>query len=132
MDSIGFSLENFDAVGAWRSAEANAPIDATGELADGTKVNGIVELRAALMKNPELFTSTMTEKILTYALGRGIDYHDMPAVRSIVRSAAPGGYRFSSVVMGVVKSMPFQMRMAPEGVGEPESSRTVAVGDVPK
>ena len=118
MDSIGFSLENFDAVGAWRSTEANAPIDATGELADGTKVNGVIELRTALMKNPDLFASTITEKLLTYALGRGIDYHDMPTVRAIVQDAGKNGYRFSSIVMGVVRSTPFQMRMAPEKESE--------------
>jgi hypothetical protein len=118
MDSIGFSLENFDAVGEWRTSEANAPIDSTGELADGTKVNGVVELRAALMKNPELFATTMTEKLLTYALGRGIDYHDMPSVRAIVQDAARNGYSFSSMVMGVVRSMPFQMRMVPEKESE--------------
>jgi hypothetical protein len=118
MDSIGFALENFDAVGAWRSVEAEEPIDASGELADGTHVNGVVELRAALLRNPEIFVGTMTEKMLTYALGRGIDYRDMPAVRSIVQSAARDGYRFSSIVMGVVRSMPFEMRMVPEKESE--------------
>ena len=114
MDSIGFALENFDAVGAWRSRDADAPIDASGELADGTHVNGILELRAALLKNPELFAGTMTEKMLTYALGRGTDYRDMPAVRTIVRDAGRDGYRFSSIVMGVIRSIPFQMRTAPD------------------
>jgi hypothetical protein len=118
MDSIGFSLENFDVVGAWRTKDADAAIDASGELADGTKVDGVVELRQALMKNPELFVGTMTEKLLTYALGRGVDYRDMPAVRGIVRDAAQNGYRFSSIVLGVVRSMPFQMRMAPEEESE--------------
>src|SRR4030095_5694084 len=114
MDSIGFALENFDAVGAWRSEEADAPIDASGELADGSHVNGVVELRAALLKNPELFAGTMTEKMLTYALGRGVDYRDMPAVRTIVRDASRDGYKFSSIVLGVVRSAPFQMRKAPD------------------
>jgi hypothetical protein len=108
MDPVGFALENFDAVGAWRE------IDASGELADGTRVNGVVELRQALTRNPELFVGTLTEKLLTYALGRGLDYKDMPAVRKIVRAAAADNYRFSGIVMGIVRSTPFQMRMAPE------------------
>ena len=118
MDSLGFALENFDAVGAWRSEEAEAPIDASGELADGSHVNGVVELRAALLKNPELFVGTMTEKLLTYALGRGVDYRDMPAVRTIVRDASRDGYKFSGLVLGVARSMPFQMRKAPDKESE--------------
>jgi hypothetical protein len=114
MDSIGFALENFDAVGAWRSMDADAPVDASGDLADGTHVNGVVELRAALLKKPDLFVGTMTEKLMTYALGRGIDYRDMPAVRTIVRDSGRDGYKFSSLVLGVVRSLPFQMKMAPE------------------
>jgi hypothetical protein len=114
MDSIGFALENFDAVGAWRSMDADAPVDASGDLADGTHVNGVVELRAALLKKPDLFVGTMTEKLMTYALGRGIDYRDMPAVRIIVRDSGRDGYKFSSLVLGVVRSLPFQMKMAPE------------------
>jgi len=118
MDSLGFALENFDAVGAWRSEEADAPIDASGELADGSHVNGVVELRAALLKNPELFVGTMTEKLLTYALGRGVDYRDMPAVRTIVRDASRDGYKFSGIVLGVARSMPLQMRKAPDKESE--------------
>jgi hypothetical protein len=118
MDSIGFALENFDAVGAWRSEDADTPIDASGELADGSHVNGVVELRAALLKDPGLFVGTMTEKMLTYALGRGVDYRDMPAVRTIVRDASRDGYKFSSIVLGVVRSMPFQMRKAPDKESE--------------
>jgi hypothetical protein len=112
MDSIGFALENFDAVGAWRTREADAPVDASGDLADGTHVDGVVQLRAALMKNPDLFVGTLTEKMLTYALGRGVDYRDMPTVRAIVRDASRNGNKFSSIVMGIVRSTPFQMRMA--------------------
>jgi hypothetical protein len=112
MDGIGFTLENFDAVGAWRSTESGGPIDASGELADGSKVSGVVQLRQALVAQPDLFVTTFTEKLLTYALGRGIDYNDMPAVRSIVRGAARNNYRFSAIVMGIVRSVPFQMRMA--------------------
>jgi len=118
MDSVGFALENFDPVGAWRSEEADAAVDASGDLADGTHVNGVVELRQALMKKPELFIGTMTEKMLTYALGRGVDYRDMPAVRTIVKDAGRDGYKFSSLVLGVVRSVPFQMRMAPEKESE--------------
>ena len=114
MDPIGFALENFDAVGAWRTREAGGPIDASGELADGTKIDGVVTLRQALLSRPEVFVGTMTEKLLTYALGRGLDYHDMPVVRSIVRQAAVSDYRFSSLVMGIVNSVPFQMRTARE------------------
>jgi len=119
MDPIGLALENFDAVGAWRTQDAGSPIDATGELADGTKVDGVVTLRKALLSRPEIFVGTMTEKLLTYALGRGLDYHDMPAVRAIVREAASKNYRFSAIISGVVHSTPFQMRMAapPEGDG---------------
>jgi len=110
MDPIGFALENFDAVGAWRSRDAGVPIDASGELADGTRVDGVVTLRQALVRRPELFAGTMTEKLMTYALGRGVDYRDMPAVRAIMRESARDHYRFSSLILGVVNSTPFQMR----------------------
>jgi hypothetical protein len=111
MDPVGFALENFDAVGAWRTVDAGVPIDAAGELADGSKVDGVVTLRAALLKNPEAFVTAFTEKLLTYALGRGLDYRDMPAVRSIVKNAARDNYRMSSLILGVTRSTPFQMRM---------------------
>ena len=84
---------------------------ATGELLDGTKVDGVVTLRKALLRQPELFVGTVTEKLLTYALGRGLAYYDMPAVRKIVRDAAANNYRFSSIVLGVVNSTPFQKRI---------------------
>jgi mono/diheme cytochrome c family protein len=115
MDPIGFAMENFDAVGAWRNHEARAPIDATGQLLDGTKVDGIVELRKALLKQPEKFVGTVTEKLMTYALGRGLAYYDMPAVRSIVRESVSNNYRFSSLISGIVKSTPFQMRIKAAG-----------------
>ena len=115
MDPIGFAMENFDAVGAWRTRDAGNPIDASGELADGTKVDGVVTLRNALVSRPELFAGTFTEKLLTYALGRGLDYRDMPAVRAILRDAARDNYRFSALILGVVHSTPFQMRMASGG-----------------
>jgi mono/diheme cytochrome c family protein len=111
MDPIGFAMENFDAVGGWRARDAGVPIDASGELADGTKVDGIAALRQALVSRPDVFVGTLTEKMLTYALGRGLDHSDMPAVRAIVASARRDGYRFSSIVSGIVTSTPFQMRM---------------------
>jgi hypothetical protein len=117
MDPIGFALENFDAVGAWRTRDADAPIDASGKLADGTPIDGIVTLRDALLARPEIFIGTMTEKMLTYALGRALTYDDMPAVRAIVRGAASEEYRFSSLVLGIVHSVPFRMRTS--GPGSP-------------
>jgi mono/diheme cytochrome c family protein len=116
MDPIGFAMENFDAVGAWRTREEGGPIDASGELVDGTKVDGVSGLRQALLRNPELFVRTVTEKMMIYALGRGADYRDMPSVRAIVREAARNNYRFSTVILGIVRSTPFQMRMAPQEV----------------
>jgi hypothetical protein len=113
MDPVGFALENFDAVGAWRNREANGqPIDASGQLSDGTNLDGVVSLREALVKRSDLFVETLTQKLLTYALGRGLDYHDMPVVRAIVQQAAPGD-RFSALVLGIVHSAPFQMRVTP-------------------
>jgi hypothetical protein len=107
MDPLGFALENFDATGEWRTKDAGAAIDASGQLADGTAVDGPVTLRNALMKHPEQFVRTMTEKMLTYALGRGLEPHDMPAVRAVARDAARGGHRFSSIVLGIVRSRQF-------------------------
>ena len=110
MDPIGLALENFDAVGAWRTRDAGESIDVSGELADGTKVNGVVDLRNAIVSRPEMFAGTMAEKLLIYALGRGLDYRDMPAVRGIVREAAQNNYKMSSLILGVIRSTPFQMR----------------------
>jgi mono/diheme cytochrome c family protein len=117
MDPLGFALENFDAVGAWRTEEEGAPIDPAGQLADGANVEGVVALRQAILRRPELFVSTMTEKMLIFSLGRGIDYHDMPVVRDVVRQAARHDYRFSSIVLGIVNSAPFLMRRAKETNG---------------
>ena len=104
MDPLGLATENFDAVGRWRSRDASgAPIDATGSFPGGG-------LRQILMDRPELFVSTMTEKLLTYALGRGLEYYDVAAVRAIRQEAQTRGYRFSSIIMGIVESTPFQMR----------------------
>ena len=112
LDPIGFALENFDAVGAWRAREAGVPVDATGELADGTKVDGVVALRQALMSRPEVFVTTFTKKLMTYALGRGLDYRDMPEVRAIVRGAAANHYRMSDLILRIVNSTPFRMNTA--------------------
>jgi mono/diheme cytochrome c family protein len=111
MDPIGLALENFDAIGRWRAADAAGPIDASGDLLDGTHVDGVVELRQALLKRPELFVGTLTEKLTTYALQRGVDAADMPAIRRIVRDAGRQQYTFSSLVQGIVKSPAFQMRL---------------------
>jgi len=112
MDPLGLSLENFDAIGQWRTTDAGSPIDASGVLLDGTKVNGPRELRQALVAKKTQFATAVTEKLLTYALGRGLEYYDAPAVRAIDRAAAEDGYRWSSLVMAIVKSAPFQMRTA--------------------
>jgi hypothetical protein len=109
-DPLGFSLENFNAVGGWRTRDAGEAVDASGALPDGTPLAGVVELRAALLKHPDAFVRTVSEKMLIYALGRGLQSYDQPVVRSIVRDAAANDYRFSSLVLGVVKSAPSQMR----------------------
>ena len=111
MDPIGFSLENFDAVGKWRTQEFGRPLDVSGEFSDGVKFNGAVGLRQALLSYAPQFTRTLTEKLMVYALGRGVEYQDMPMVRSIVRDAARNNNRFSSIVLGIVKSPPFNMNV---------------------
>jgi len=117
MDPIGLSLENFDAIGAWRIRDGSTvsnlgtAIDASGVLLDGTKVDGVVALRKALVRQPDIFASTLTEKLMIYALGRGLGYYDMPTIRSIVRESSKQNYRFSSLILGIVKSTPFQKRM---------------------
>jgi mono/diheme cytochrome c family protein len=112
MDPIGFSMENFDAIGRWRTTEGNAPIDVSGALPDGTKFQGVAELQKILVGRPQLFVTTVTEKLLTYGLGRGVEYYDQPVIRSIMRDAAADNYRWSALILGIVKSPPFQMRMA--------------------
>jgi hypothetical protein len=114
MDPIGFALENFDGTGAWRIHDSGSDIDASGKLVDGTPVTGPVSLRQALVAHSDSFFRTFTEKLLTYALGRGIEYYDMPAVRAIDRQAAENNNRFSSFVLGIVESVPFQMRRVAE------------------
>jgi mono/diheme cytochrome c family protein len=112
MDPLGFALENFDAIGGWRSKDVDAgtAIDASGKLVDGTDVSGPNDLRKALVKHPEQFAQTVTEKLMTYGLGRSVEYYDMPTIRKIVHDAAKDNYRFSSIVVGIAKSSPFQMR----------------------
>ncbi len=110
MDPIGFSLENYDAVGRWRTVEETTPIDASGGLPDGSKFDGVSGLQQALLGRPEVFLTTFTEKLLTYALGRRVEYYDAPAVRRVVREARTKDFRFSSFILGVVSSTPFQMR----------------------
>ena len=110
IDPVGFSLENFDAVGRWRVMESGAPIDAAGGLPDGSEFSGVEGLEQALLRRPEVFVGTVTEKLLTFALGRGVEWYDGPAVRKIVREASADNYRFSSLIMGITSSAPFQMR----------------------
>jgi hypothetical protein len=112
MDPVGFALENYDAIGRWRTLEEGQPVDATGGLPDGSKFVGVPGLEAGLLKQPDLFVSTLTEKLLIFALGRGVELSDAPAVRKIVRDAQANDYRFSSVIIGVVNSVPFTMRKA--------------------
>jgi hypothetical protein len=110
MDPVGFALENFNAIGAWRERDGDSVIDSSGVLADGTKVLGPDDLTAALMSRSDLFVTNVVEKLMTYALGRAIDYHDMPAVRAIVSQARREDLRFSSLIQGVVQSVPFRYR----------------------
>ena len=114
MDPLGFALENFNAIGKWRTMDGTSPIDASGVLPDGTTFAGPTEFRQALLLRRDEFVRTFTEKLLTYALGRAVQYYDMPAVRTIMRDAAPDDYRWSSLILGIVKSGPFQMRKAQE------------------
>jgi len=111
IDPVGFALENFDAVGRWRDNEGDSgPIDVSGTLPGTGDIKGVSGLEDALLQRPDLFATTLTEKLLTFALGRGVEYYDAPAVRKILREAQPAGYRFSSLILGIVNSAPFQMR----------------------
>jgi mono/diheme cytochrome c family protein len=117
MDPIGFALENFDAVGRWRAtSESGAPLDTADVMASGRRIDGVAGVRAALTEHPEIFVRTLVEKLLVYALGRGLEPEDMPAVRAIVRDARADGYRFSAIAAGIARSVPFRMRVsAPAG-----------------
>jgi hypothetical protein len=130
LDPLGFALENFDAVGAWRTRDGGQPVDVSGQLADGTPVHGAAGLRQALLDKPDLLVTTLTEKLMTYGVGRGVGHADMPAVRAIVRASASNDYRFSSLILGIVGSKPFQMRMkAPESKASEASPSTGEVGE---
>ena len=109
MDPLGFALENFDALGKWRTDSDGAPIDASASLPDGTRFDGVAGLRTLLVSHKEDFVRTLTGKLLAYALGRGLEYHDLPAIRKIARDAAPHDYRWSSIITRIVNSTPFSM-----------------------
>ncbi len=113
IDPVGFALEQFDAVGHWRTMDEGRPIDAAGGLPDGSEFTGVAGLERALMRRPEWFVRTLTEKLFTFALGRPPDESDAPAIRKIVRAAQAHDYRFSSLIVGLATSVPFQMRKAP-------------------
>ena len=110
MDPLGFALENFDAVGRWRTEDGGEPIDPSGRLADGTEIDGVEGLERAILQRPELFVGTLAEKLLTFALGRGVEYYDAPAVRAAIRRAGEENFRLSSLILGIVESPPFRMR----------------------
>jgi hypothetical protein len=122
-EPIGLAFENFDATGAWRLQDEGNPIDATGVMIDGTKVDGVVGLRGFIVKYSDQFVRVVTEKLLTYALGRGVEDGDMPTVRAIVRGAEPSQYRFSAIVMGIVKSDAFQMNQKDSAKLEARSAK---------
>jgi hypothetical protein len=111
MDPLGFALENFDAVGHYREFDENyQPIDNTGVYADGSRIDGLTGLRQVLMNHSQQFLTNVTNTLMTYALGRGVEYYDAPSVRAVVRQAAPQNYRLTSLIVGIVQSAPFQMR----------------------
>ena len=112
MDPVGFALENFDAVGRWRALEEGRPVDASGGLPDGSQFTGVAGLEAGLLARPEVFAGTLVEKLLTFALGRGVEPHDAPALRTVVRAARAEGFRFSSLIVGIVQSAPFTLRQS--------------------
>jgi hypothetical protein len=125
MDPIGFTLENFDAVGKWRVNEFGKKLDVAGQLSDGSKVDGPAGLRDGLTRYSPQFVRVVTEKLLTYALGRGAEYYDMPVVRSVVHEAAPSNYRLTSLIVGIVKSAPFQMNLKVEEAGVSRQTASV-------
>jgi Protein of unknown function (DUF1592)/Protein of unknown function (DUF1588)/Protein of unknown function (DUF1587)/Protein of unknown function (DUF1595)/Protein of unknown function (DUF1585) len=131
MDPIGFSLENFDAVGVWRTNDSGFKVDPTGQMFDGAKLNGPTSLRQALLSHTDSYIQAFTENLLAYGLGRVIDYHDEPAVRAIDRDAAKTGNQFDSFILGIVRSMPFQMRRAEEPGSEPTTIIAAAPGQAP-
>ncbi len=128
MDPLGFSLENFDAIGRYRAKDASGAIDSSGELADGTPVTNALSLEQTLMQHPEYFVDTFTEKLLTYALGRGLEYYDMPVVRTITKQAENDDYRFSAIIKGIVSSVPFRMKQA-DAKNNPVAAATAVVSE---
>ena len=128
MDPLGFSLENFDTIGAYRTMDryTRTKIDTSGKLVDGTEVNGPTDLRNALLRHPEQFVQTFAEKMAMYALGRAIEYYDMPSVRKIVRDAKAGNYKFSSIVTGIVMAPAFQSSVVELTKVEPPAAKQVA------
>ena len=122
MDPLGFSLENFDAIGHFRNKDSSGTVDSSGELADGTPVTNVVSLEQTLLLHPDYFADTFTEKLLTYALGRGLEYYDMPVVRAITHQAAQDHYKLSAIIKGIVSSTPFRMKIAE---AEPAALATV-------
>jgi hypothetical protein len=112
IDPIGLALDNFDVTGAWRIKDRGVPVSAAGELYDGTALNGVADLRAALVARSPVVLTHMTEMLMAYALGRRVEYYDMPAIRQIVRDAGPDGFRMSSLILGVTKSAAFRTALA--------------------
>jgi hypothetical protein len=110
MDPLGFALENFDPIGRWRTEDAGTPVDASGSLPSGAKFQGMTGLRDLLLQQRDQFANNVTEKLMAYALGRSLEHYDLPAARRIAREAAPQDYRWSSIILGIAKSAPFQMR----------------------
>jgi hypothetical protein len=127
IDPLGFALENFDSTGAWRESDGGGPIDVSGVMADGTKIDSPAALRDWFLAHPRAFVGNIAERMLVYALGRGLEPHDMPVVRRIVTKAAPENYRFMSIVMGIVESAPFQMRVKPTRVAEAGGTQASAL-----
>jgi len=123
MDPLGFSLENFDALGKWRTVADGVPVDASASLPDGTRFEGAAGLRTILVNHRTDFVRTFTEKLLAYAVGRGVESYDLPAVRKITRDAAANGDRWSSIILGVVKSTPFQNGVAYSTPAQRQSQR---------
>src|SRR5580658_5948832 len=123
-EPIGLGMENFDAIGSWRTSDGDTPIDASGVLSDGTKIDGVTGLRDSLVRHSDQFARVVTERMMTYALGRGVEYQDMPTLRQIVQNSAADKYRFTSIVMGIVKSPPFQTNMKTvESAGTPATQQ---------
>jgi hypothetical protein len=131
IDPLGFALENYDVVGAWRSEDLDAgtPIDASGRLAGGTPVGGPAQLRQVLLARPQQFVQTLTEKLMTFALGRSLRYQDMPMVRAVVRSSAAEHYTFESIVQGIVASPAFRERRVPLPAAQKTASREPPADD---